>query len=143
MHRNRTSVRSRESSSSISIDKRGKVKECCRKTVAFMCTQVGVGGLIVVYALVGAISFMKIETNEDFTNNNHIDAVNDLRKNFSQQLWSKSEIYNIFDMYAFKAEVNDTLIAYQIKMVEYIKKGWNGQTPKEVSVLKRKRRFFY
>ncbi len=134
MHRNRPSVRSRESSSSISIDNRGKVKECCRKTVAFMCTQVGVGGLIVVYALVGALSFIKIETNENYTNNNHIDLVNSLRKNYSQRLWEKSEMYNIFNMSAFKSEVNNTLAAYQKELVKAIKMGWNGQTPKEVSV---------
>lgn len=133
MHRNRSSVRSQESSSSISIDNRGKVKECCRKTVAFMCTQVGVGGLIVVYAIVGALSFIRIETNENYTNNNHIDLVNSLRKNFSQQLWVKSEMYNIFNMSAFKSEVNHTLKAYQNELVKAIKMGWNGKTPQEVS----------
>ncbi|KAG4078106.1 hypothetical protein HA402_002157 [Bradysia odoriphaga] len=132
MHRNRPSVRSRESSSSISIDNRGKVKECCRKTVAFMCTQVGVGGLIVVYALVGALSFKSIETNANLTNNNHIDLVNSMRKNCSQQLWMKSEVYNIFNMSQFKKEVNLTLKGYQQQMVDVIKMGWNGKTPAEV-----------
>lgn len=41
----RSSVRSRDdSSSSIGSNQNTKrVKDCCRKTVAFMCTQVGVG----------------------------------------------------------------------------------------------------
>lgn len=98
-----------------------------------MCTQVGVGGLIVVYALVGAISFIRIETNELYTNNNHIDLVTSLRKNFSRQLWVKSEMYNIFNMSAFKSEVNQTLKIYQNELVKVIKKGWNGKTPQEVS----------
>lgn len=133
MHRNRTSVRSRESSSSISIDNRGKVKECCRKTVAFMCTQVGVGGLIVVYALVGALNFIQIETNKVYTNNNHIDDVIVMRKNYSQQFWQQSVKYNIFDMTAFKTEVDSKLTEYQKEMVKFIKKGWTGQTPEQVS----------
>lgn len=44
MLRKRSSVRSRDDSSSIaSTQKTKRVKDCCRKTVAFMCTQVGVG----------------------------------------------------------------------------------------------------
>lgn len=44
MLRQRSSVRSRGSSSSIASNQNTKrVKDCCRKTVAFMCTQVGVG----------------------------------------------------------------------------------------------------
>lgn len=45
MLRKRSSVRSRDdSSSSIASNQNTKrVKDCCRKTVAFMCTQVGVG----------------------------------------------------------------------------------------------------
>jgi hypothetical protein len=30
------------------------LKHCCRSVATFMCTQVGVGGIIVCYALVGA-----------------------------------------------------------------------------------------
>lgn len=132
MHRNRTSVRSRESSSSISIDNRGKVKECFRKTVAFMCTQVGVGGLIVVYAVVGAASFIRIETNENYTNNNQIDNVTIWRKNCSKKLWQKSEIYNNFNVSAWKFEVDLILKNYQSQLTTAIKMGWNGHTPKEV-----------
>lgn len=45
MLRQRSSVRSHnDSSSSIASNQNTKrVKDCCRKTVAFMCTQVGVG----------------------------------------------------------------------------------------------------
>lgn len=134
MHRNRTSVRSRESSSSISIDNRGKVKECCRKTVAFMCTQVGVGGLIVVYALVGAASFIRIETNENYTNNNHIHLVETLRNDSAKKLWQQSEFYNNLNVSAWKTEVNNILKDYQHELTKYIKMGWNGKTPKEVRV---------
>lgn len=135
MHRNRTSVRSRESSSSISIDNRGKVKECCRKTVAFMCTQVGVGGLIVAYAIVGAVSFIKIETNENYTNNNHIELVESLRTNCSQKLWEKSAEHNNFNVSAWKNEVDIILKYYQGNLTKAIKMGWNGHTPKEVRVI--------
>lgn len=138
MHRNRLSVRSRESSSSISIDNRGKVKECCRKTIAFIFTQVGVGGLIVVYALVGAASFIRIETNENYTNNNHIELVTSLRENCSKKLWQQSEKFNNFNMDAWKTEVDTILMYYQNNLTKAIKMGWSGKTPKEVRDL-----FFY
>ncbi|XP_046397908.1 TWiK family of potassium channels protein 12 [Ischnura elegans] len=62
------SVRSRGSSASTPptpptpMAPRERLKDCCRQLVAFMCTQVGVGGLVVGYALVGAFGFLSIET---------------------------------------------------------------------------------
>jgi potassium channel subfamily K, invertebrate len=62
----RSSVRSRSSGGSSSeVDPREKVKACCRKLVEFMFTQVGVGGLVVCYAIVGAFGFKHIETMKD------------------------------------------------------------------------------
>lgn len=128
----RSSVRSQASSSSVGSNPRDQVKECCRKTVAFMCTQVGVGGLIVVYALVGAASFISIETNANYTNNNHIELVVELRNNCSKNLWMKSEKYNIFNTTAWKHDVNEILKNYQDNLTRAIKMGYDGRTPKEV-----------
>lgn len=55
------SVRSRGSSSVSSSDPREKLKDCCRQFVSFMFTQVGVGTLVVAYAIAGAFAFMKLE----------------------------------------------------------------------------------
>ena len=57
--------------------KQNTLKHCCRSVATFMCTQVGVGGIIVCYALVGASVFIALETNDD--------AVTDiLQKNVSR-----------------------------------------------------------
>ncbi|EDX15826.1 GD15094 [Drosophila simulans] len=42
-------------SSTPSNQPRKRVKRCCRNFVTFMCTQVGVGALIVIYAICGGI----------------------------------------------------------------------------------------
>ncbi|CAG9580160.1 unnamed protein product [Danaus chrysippus] len=55
------SFRSKESSSTTGSDPREKIKDCLRKFIAFMFTQVGVGALVVCYAILGAASFMHIE----------------------------------------------------------------------------------
>ena len=134
MLRQRSTVRSNQlgSTSSINSNPKSQVKECCRKTVAFMCTQVGVGGLIVVYALVGAASFIKIETNANYTNNNHIEMVVDLRKNCSQHLWLQSEKYNVLNASAWRIEVDVILKNYQDNLVKAIKLGYDGRTPTQV-----------
>lgn len=121
-------------SSMDSIKPRHKVRECCRKTVAFMCTQVGVGAMIVVYAVVGAASFRYIETNANFTSiisNNPIDMVTQMRFNCSQQLWLQSERFNTLNKSAWSLNVNEILVAYQDNMTRAIKLGYDGRTASE------------
>lgn len=132
MHRPRQSVRSYGSASSVESNPREQIKECCRKTVAFMCTQVGVGGLIVVYALVGAASFISIETNDNFTSYNQLEMVSNMRNNCATKLWQKSEKYNIFNSSAWKQDANEILKLYQDNLTKAIKLGYDGRTPKEV-----------
>lgn len=139
MHRQRSIVRPTSSSyhdgsaSTVAASPRAKVKECCRKTVAFMCTQVGVGALIVVYAVVGAFSFISIETNPIYSShNNHIDLVKGWRANCSHELWLKSEKYNVLDVAAWKRDVNEILKNYQDNLTLAIRMGYDGRTPKEV-----------
>lgn len=119
--------------STLASDPRVKVKDCCRKTIAFMCTQVGVGALIVVYAVVGAFSFISIETNPLYiTHNNHIDLVKGWRSNCSHELWLRSEKYNVLDALAWKREVNAILKNYQDNLTQAIRMGYDGRTPAEV-----------
>jgi hypothetical protein len=54
----RSSLRSKGSSNSTQEEDRVKLfKNCVRKIVEFLCTQVGVGGVVVCYTIVGASIF--------------------------------------------------------------------------------------
>uniref|UniRef100_A0A182N0E9 Potassium channel domain-containing protein n=1 Tax=Anopheles dirus TaxID=7168 RepID=A0A182N0E9_9DIPT len=129
MNRQRSSVRSRGSSSTTISDPREKVKDCCRKFVAFMCTQVGVGGLIVAYALVGAASFMSIETQEP---NPLIEHVGTLRRNCAAELWDVTEQLNLFNSSIWHYEADLVLKRYQDDFAEAIRRGYDGRSPEEV-----------
>ncbi|XP_011303956.1 potassium channel subfamily K member 15 [Fopius arisanus] len=132
-HYVRSSVRSRDSSStSTGLDPRERVKDCCRKLVAFMCTQVGVGGLVVGYAIVGAMGFIAIETQEEYP---HVTAIVKLRRNFSEQLWNHTagdRRVNIINKTAFYRNTDVILQDYQSNVVDAIKGGYNNKTVIEV-----------
>lgn len=133
MNRQRSSVRSQSSSSHNSPKSRKeKCKDCCRKTIAFMCMNVGVGGLIVVYALVGAASFISIETNANFTNNNYIDRVANMRNNCATRLWLAAEKHNVLNETAWKLSMNSIIKVYQDNLTDAIHLGYDRRTPKEV-----------
>ncbi|KAI4457657.1 potassium channel subfamily k [Holotrichia oblita] len=127
----RSSVRSRDSSSSRSeVSAREKIKDCCRKLVAFMCTQVGVGGLVVGYTIVGAFVFQYIETLEE---SESISKVKNWRIEFAEQLWGIVEDENTFDRTIFQNRTNCILVEYQELVVKEIKdKGYNGRTVKDI-----------
>ncbi|KAK0161517.1 hypothetical protein PV327_009977 [Microctonus hyperodae] len=129
----RSSLRSRESSStSTGVDPREKIKDCCRKLVAFMCTQVGVGGLIVGYAIVGAIGFMTIETQMEYV---HIFELEKLRRNYSEMLWSATaadHTVNVLNKKAFEQQTDQLLTDFQTEIVKAVRKGYNGKTVEEV-----------
>lgn len=129
MTRMRSSVRSRDSSStSTGVDPRERVKDCCRKLVAFMCTQVGVGGLVVGYAIVGAMAFIAIEKNAEY-----IDLTGQRLKS-ALALWNRTagnQSVNILDKKAFDATADEILLFFQRQVVGAVKKGYNGQTTKE------------
>lgn len=129
----RSSVRSRDSSStSTGVDPREKVKDCCRKLVAFMCTQVGVGGLVVCYAIFGAIGFISIETQVEYT---HVSEMLHLRKNYSERLWiatAADRNVNVLNITAFKNNAELLLKEFQIEVVHAVKNGYNGKTVQEV-----------
>lgn len=119
----RSSLRSRDSSSTRSSDPKERVKDCCRKLVAFMCTQVGVGGLVVGYTIVGAFGFQYIETMET---NKDVEQVQARRNSCAEELWEIATEYNTFNKTQFQTEIDKQLIHFQKNIVEYIKKGYNG-----------------
>lgn len=127
MNRHKLSVRSRGSSSSNGNTPHKHVRECCRKFIAFMCTQVGVGGLIVGYAIVGAFSIISIETQEN-PDPIYLEVQN-MRRNCSNQLWIPTNKYNTLNESAWRYEIGLILKDYQLKIAEHIKNGYDGRTP--------------
>lgn len=124
----RNAVYEIEDSISSASNPQKNINKCCRNFVAFMCTQVGVGALIVVYAICGAFSFVAIETQYKDEN---IEYVKNLRTNCSTDLWLKTETFNLFNRSVWERETNEILRSYQKNIVSVIKKGYTGQTPQD------------
>lgn len=122
MNRQRSSVRSsRGSNSTNGSDPREKLKDCCRKFAAFMCTQVGVGALIVGYALIGAAMFQSIESKRNNTEKGEIDK---LREELAVDLWLVIENINLLNNSAFVSNTSELLMDYQNKFTDYVRKGY-------------------
>lgn len=121
------SQRSYGTSSSSSHGSRTKCKNCCRKFVSFMCTQVGVGCLVVSYAIFGAFAFQNIEVKANLPTTVliHDDTI--------RTLWNFTERHNVLHKDQWYEDVNQTLFDFQMKIVEVVKvDGYNGKTAEEV-----------
>ncbi|XP_030370925.1 TWiK family of potassium channels protein 18 [Scaptodrosophila lebanonensis] len=116
-------------SSTASNQPRRRVKRCCRNFVTFMCTQVGVGALIVFYAICGALTFMQIEREYVDTTAAHVLA---LRQNCSQELWYITEEHNIFNKSQWANVTNAVLQDYQMQIAAIIKNGYVGRSPEQI-----------
>lgn len=126
----RGSTRSRDSSSlSDEIDTREKIKDCFRKFIAFMCTQIGVGALIVCYTIIGALSFSKIESSYNDTS---IQKVEMMRCKYTKQLWIVAKNNNILNRTAFYLDSNNKLKHFQNEIVLMIKSGYDGNNAGEM-----------
>lgn len=117
------------SSTATSNQPRKRVKRCCRNFVTFMCTQVGVGALIVLYAIFGALTFMHIEREYVDTT---ATLVLELRQNCSQKLWNITEEHNVVNKPQWVNETNTVLRAYQIEIAQIIKNGYVGRSPAQM-----------
>lgn len=129
MIRQRSTRSSRGSNSTNESDPREKMKDCCRKLVAFMFTQVGVGGVIVGYAICGAFAFQAIERKYD---NEGIRKVEKLRFEIADRLWNATEQFNTLNTTAWVEEVNFYLAVYQANFTEHVRKGYEYRTPQEI-----------
>lgn len=95
-----------------------------------MCTQVGVGGLVVGYTIVGAFVFQHIETQQE---SESIEKVETWRNESADKLWLIARVENTFNRTSFSIEVDIALKDYQKKVVHEIKsKGYNGRGVKEI-----------
>lgn len=113
-------------------NRKEKCKSFCRKSIAFMCTQVGVGGLIVAYALVGAFAFQSIEKKAPTQNLNYTQQVSVMRLHYAKELWVTARKYNIFNETAWKAEINQTIKTFQDNITSMVKHGYDKRTLDEI-----------
>ena len=103
---------------------RTKLKNCCRSVATFMCTQVGVGGVIVGYAIVGAFAFIALETDGNEFGDKVLHNMNRTRKlaaenlysNFTDFQWSESQ---------WEIVANETLKNFQVRFVFMTRKRLN------------------
>lgn len=97
-----------------------------------MCTQVGVGALIVGYALIGAAGFQSIETQPQQNGTNLRAMVEGLRRNLSRDLWYLTEELNIFNQTNWTAKADVVVQGYQHELVKLIKDGYDSRSPEEI-----------
>ncbi|XP_013109237.1 TWiK family of potassium channels protein 18 [Stomoxys calcitrans] len=108
---------------------RKRFKRCCRNFVTFMCTQVGVGALIVIYAICGAFSFRKIEGESE----THKEAeVTGLRTKCAEELWNVTELYNTLDKPTWQNSTDHILQKYQKEIAAIIKQGYDYRKPADI-----------
>lgn len=105
-------------------DPRRKVKNCCRKALTFMCTQVGVGGLIVTYAVMGAIGFRLIEQHYIDPN---VKTIADVRNSTLNELWDLTKTNVTLDINRWVPLTMGILLDFQKNVSEAVQKGYNGK----------------
>ncbi|XP_063229099.1 TWiK family of potassium channels protein 18 [Bacillus rossius redtenbacheri] len=125
----RSSLRSRGSSSTSASDPKERVNTCCRKLVAFMCTQVGVGGLVVGYAIVGAVGFGFLESTWE---NPQDLVVRRLQADCTRALVDVAFSVNEFNETRWRAEANLALRRFQAGLAQAVKDGYNGLSSEEM-----------
>jgi hypothetical protein len=94
-----------------------------------MCTQVGVGGLVVGYAIVGAVGFMSIE--KDWKNPQN-EVVAKLHSRCAYDIWNLTTSDFAFNETAWRTEVDRVLKVFQNGFAKAYKEGYNGRTSKEL-----------
>lgn len=94
-----------------------------------MCTQVGVGGLVVGYAIVGAFGFMSIE--KDWKNPQN-EIVASLHLNCTSDIWALTTSDFAFNETAWRSEVDRVLRVFQDGFAKAYKEGYNGRTNEEL-----------
>lgn len=94
-----------------------------------MCTQVGVGGLVVGYAIVGAFGFMFVEVDVEQTETG---VVRELINNSVTALWDITVSQNVFNEKHWRSESNRVLEDLQHNLVKSIEKGYDGRSSQDI-----------
>lgn len=89
-----------------------------------MCTQVGVGGLVVGYAVLGAIGFMSIEGSKG---SKEWMKVAQLRRNCVVELWEVTERENVFNATLWRIGAGTVLRRFQDGVSQAVKRGYDGR----------------
>lgn len=129
MNRQRSTRSSRGSNSTNDSDPREKMKDCCRKLAAFMFTQVGVGAVIVGYALCGAYAFQYVEENYNKEPDKEIAK---LRNFAAEGIWNATEMYNTLNSTAWLEEVTYYLQMFQANYTDLIRSGYDIRSSEEI-----------
>ncbi|KAL7639527.1 UNVERIFIED_CONTAM: hypothetical protein RMT77_010028 [Armadillidium vulgare] len=118
-----SSQRSHGTSSSSSHESRILCKGCCRKCITFMCTQIGVGGLVVSYAIMGSFAFIAIEGKPEL---NIYNRTQDYHEKAIKKMWNYTLQLNVLDKDRWYENVNNSLYDLQKEIVDVIKDGYDG-----------------
>jgi potassium channel subfamily K, invertebrate len=94
-----------------------------------MCTQVGVGALIVSYAVIGAFMFVEIES---YSENENIKAANINRNVTASNLWDKIEQLNMLNNTLWWIEVESLMKAHQLNFTMLVRSGYQEREPKDI-----------
>ena len=100
-----------------------KIKDCCRSTIAFIFSNVGVCGLMVGYTIMGAFLFQRIEGPEEKQKSVSFEKY---RNDTIQLLWNITLEYNTLYPDNWTANVTHVVKLYQQDVIEAIAKGWDG-----------------
>lgn len=107
-----------------------RIKDCCRSTIAFMFSNVGVCGLMVGYTIMGALLFPEIEVLEGPPLSS---AVVTHREEAIRRLWNITASHNTLYPTKWKDDVRKELKDYQEYIVEIAGRGWIGEEPSNSS----------
>uniref|UniRef100_A0A6A7G720 Two pore potassium channel protein sup-9-like n=3 Tax=Hirondellea gigas TaxID=1518452 RepID=A0A6A7G720_9CRUS len=126
----KSSQRSHGTSSSSSRESRLHCKNCFRKFISLLCTQVGVGGLLVAYAIIGAFAFIAVEGEMGIgTANITVEIHNKTVVN----LWSHTKRHNVLNKTLWRNDVDKTLLIFQNRVVTaIIKESYDDLSPLEI-----------
>ncbi|XP_014262454.1 potassium channel subfamily K member 15 [Cimex lectularius] len=129
--RHHGSVRSHASLSSVGSnhDPGFKIRRCCRKLITFMCTQVGVGGLIVGYSIVGAFTFISIEGKHE---RSEAEQVETLRRDCVEELWKLLNEENVFNKTRWLERASGIIKDFQFGFAQAVKKGYDERPSEEI-----------
>ncbi|KAK8728107.1 hypothetical protein OTU49_009396 [Cherax quadricarinatus] len=98
-----------------------KLKDCCRSTIAFIFSNVGVCGLMVGYTIMGAFLFSAIESQNDV-----VITADVIRNQTIEQLWNITVMYNVLDKPNWRANVSHIMLTYQRAIIKLVDEGWDG-----------------
>lgn len=106
------------------VSRKVQVRNCLRKFITFLFSQVGVGALLLCYTILGAVVFIHLESANETAR--RIFQVNQLRTTTVTRLWNATYCYNVIDTDKWWQEVDHITQAFQTDVVREIQLGYNG-----------------